>query len=209
MNVAVLSRREPSYLKSHAKLTGTDLGLTNLPPDLRDHPIFRRDCLELGFDAFTLFVCHFKAPHPFVSKSEVVREAEARAVRKIVEARFVDPEQERWIIVGDFNEPARTDDKSTSALAPLKSDFAVDLLDRLGPGTDWTYEVPDTHLHSRPDRIFVSPRLSKEYPDVRPQIIRSGMEPARNIPPNGPPSSTDSEPHASDHALVYADFPGL
>ena len=73
----------------------------------------------------------------------------------------------------------------------------------------WTYEVPDTHLHSRPDRIFVSPSLANEYPDVRPEIIRSGMAPVFHDPSNGLASEAHGGPHASDHALVYADFPGL
>ena len=209
LNVAALSRREPISVRGHAELTGADLGLADLPADLRDHPIFRRDCLELDFDKVTLFVCHFKAPYPDVAKAHVVREAEAQAVRMIVEARFGDPKSERWIILGDFNEPARVTDNSRSALEPLKSDFAIDLLDRLTPGSDWTYEVPDTHLHSRPDRIFVSPRLAHEYPDVRPHIIRSGMAPVRHNPSNGLASEAHGGPHASDHALVYADFPGL
>ena len=209
LNVAALSRRQPIRVRGHAELTGADLGLTGLPADLRDHPIFRRDCLELEYDAFTLFVCHFKAPYPDVAKAHFVRETEARAVRKIVEARFADPKRDRWIILGDFNEPARIPANSRSALEPLKFDFAIDLLDRLPLGSDWTYEMPDTHLHSRPDRIFVSPSLANEYPDVRPQIIRSGMEQVRQIPMNGLPSAAHGGPHASDHALVYADFPEL
>ena len=209
LNVAALSRRHPVNARSHADVTGADLGLADLQADLRDHPIFRRDCLELEFDTVTLFVCHFKAPYPDVLKAHIVREAEARAVRKIVEARFVDPTRARWIILGDFNEPAQSDDAWISALDPLKSGFAIDLLDRLAPGTDWTYEVPDTHLHSRPDRILVSPRLAEEYPDVRPQIIRSGMRAARHILENDVASRSECEPHASDHALVYANFPGL
>lgn len=208
-NVAAMSRKPCISAKSHAELIGADLGLTDLPDDLRDHPIFRRDCLELEFDAVTLFVCHFKAPYPDVAKAHVVREAEARAVRKIIEARFAEPQSERWIILGDLNQPARLDETSRSALDPLKSGFAVDLMDRLTPGKDWTHEVPDTHVHSRPDRILVSPRLANEYPEVRPQIIRSGMEPVPHIPPNGPPAGPGSGPHASDHALVYADFSGL
>ncbi len=209
LNVAALSRRKPVSVTSHAELTGADLELTDLPSDLRDHPIFRRDCLELGFDSFTLFICHFKAPYPDAEKAFVVRNTEARAVRKIIDARFADPERECWIILGDLNEPARTDERSESALEPLKSGFAIDLLDRLAPGKDWTYELPETHLHSRPDRILVSPRLAAEYPNLRPQIIRSGMEPARIYPAHDLLNGPGSEPHASDHALVYADFPGL
>ncbi len=208
LNVAALSRRKCINVRSHANVTGADLGLSDLPPELRDHPIFRRDCLELGIGAVTLFVCHFKAPYPDLAKAHAVREAEARAVRKIVEARFQDPRRERWIILGDFNEPARSDNFSVSALEQLKSGFALDLLDRLAPGTDWTYEVPGTSQHSRPDRILVSPWLAQEFPDSRPRIIRSGMEMLQN-------SSGDqtkgilAEPHASDHALVFVDFPGL
>ncbi len=198
LNVAALSRRRPVGVKSHAKLTGADLGLRDLPASLRDHPIFRRDCLELTFDTVSLFVCHFKAPYPDVARAAVVREAEASAVRRIIEARFADPASERWVILGDFNEPSRTLDPSVSSLEPLKSGFAIDLADRLAPGTDWTYEMPGMHLHSRPDRILVSPRLATEYPGVRPEIIRSGMEPAKV-----------GAPHASDHALIHACFPGL
>ena len=209
LNVAALSRRPPLSVRSHATLTGADLGLSDLPSDLRDYPIFRRDCLALEFETVTLFACHFKAPYPDVAKAHIVREAEARAVRKIVEAHFRDPGQERWIILGDFNEPTRKDLTSKSALEPLKTGLAIDLLDRLTPGTDWTYEVPDSHLHSRPDRIFVSPRLAREYPDLRPQIIRSGMEAARHICGDEASSGSSSDPHASDHALVYADFPSL
>ena len=73
-------------------------------------------------------------------------------------------------------------------------------MDRLPPGSDWTYETPESHLLSRPDRILLSPRLAREYPDVRPQILRSGMKRAPDQP---------DHPHASDHALGHADFPGL
>ena len=205
LNVAALSRRKPIHVLSHANLSGEDLGLSDLPADLREHPIFRRDCLEVAFETVTLFVCHFKAPYPDADKAHVVRKAEAQAVRKILEARFPNPDRAHWIILGDLNEPARLDATQRSALEPLKAGFAVDLLDRLAPGTDWTYEVPATHLHSRPDRILVSPKLAEEFPDVRPQIVRSGMKLAGEI--GGRDAS--EEPHASDHALVYADFPRL
>lgn len=209
LNVGAMALRRPIYVRSHARLTGVDLGLADLPADLRKNPIFRRDCLELEFDTVTLFVCHFKAPYPDVARAKVIREAEARAVRKVVEGRFARPENARWIVLGDFNEPARADDGSKSALEPLKSGFAVDLLDRLAPGTDWTYELPGTQLRSRPDRIFVSPRLAEDYSDVRPQIIRSGMAAVSHVPGVQGSHGASVEPRASDHALVYADFPGL
>ena len=199
-NVAALCQREPIHVRSNAALTGANLRLSDLHPDLLDRPIFRRDCLELEFDTFMLFVCHFKAPYPDAAKAHAVRSAEALAVRKIIEARFPEPGNGRWIILGDFNEPESGSGSSTSALEPLKSAFAIDLLDRMASGTDWTYEMPDSHFRTRPDRILVSPRLAQEFPRVRPQILRTGMsaEGANSAPP-----------HASDHALIYADFPGL
>lgn len=204
LNVAALCRVRPVDIVSHAALTGNDLGLSDLPSDLRDHRLFRRDCLQLDFETVSLFICHFKAPYPDAAKAHTVRQAEARAVRRIVESRFERPDQERWVILGDFNEPARPGGAAASALAPFRDAFAVDLLDRLAPGADWTYEVPGTHLLSRPDRIFVSPRLAREFPQARPRIIRSGMH---GISPG--PDGQEFRPHASDHALVYADFPGL
>ena len=210
LDVAVLSKRQPTHIKSYADMTGLDFGLTNLPEDLRDYPLFRRDCLQLDFETFTLFVCHFKAPYPDVDKAQIVREAEARAVRKIVERSFPNPKDERWMILGDFNEPSWGHGSNASALAPLKQGFSEDLLDRLVHGTDWTFEVPDTHVHSRPDRIFISPRLAQEYPKVVPQIVRTGM--TRYLSEPGTLASRDAQQtqsHASDHALVYADFPDL
>ena len=200
LNVAALSRIAPEAIQSHAALTGADLGLDDLAAELRDYPLFRRDCLRLDFREVSLFICHFKAPYPDPEKSRSVRHAEARGVRAVIEMAFERPEAERWIALGDFNEPARTGGAGTSALEPLKGGFAVDLMDRLPRGEDWTYETPDTHDHSRPDRFLVSPRLARELPEAIPRVLRAGMT---------PPTSIGQRPHASDHALVFADFPGL
>ena len=200
LNVAALSRAAPLAVRGHADLTGADLGLTDLEPDLRDAPLFRRDCLRVDLGELSLFVCHLKAPYPDLDTARVVRAAESRGVRAIVGAAFARPAGERWVVLGDFNEPARGDRRGASALAPLTQGFAVDLMDRLAPGTDWTYETPDTHRQSRPDRILVSPRLAAEFPEVTPRILRSGMTPQ---------SRSAGRPHASDHALVLVDFPGL
>nr|WP_164516604.1 endonuclease/exonuclease/phosphatase family protein [Minwuia thermotolerans] len=207
-NIAALCRHQPRAVISHADLTGTDLGVAGSPEALPDGRLFRRDCLELDFDAVALFVCHFKAPYPDPEKAHAVRETEARAVRHIIETRFTAPENERWIVLGDFNEPAFEPEFSRSALHPLGKGFSVDLMDRMTPGMDWTYEMPGTHLHTRPDRILVSPRLAAEYPDVRPEIVRTGMgSSVAGGASDG--SAPQHRGHASDHALVYAEFPGL
>lgn len=208
-NVAALSRKRPINVISHASLTGTDLRFPDLSQDLRERPLFRRDCLELDFKGLSLFICHFKAPYPDPEKAQAVRDAEARAVRKIIESRFEHPDRNRWIILGDFNEPAIGDGTRTSALDHLKNGFSIDLLDRLTQGTDWTYELPGTHKHSRPDRILVSPRLAQEYPDVTPQILRAGMRERLHRPEGSTREAPRGRPRASDHALVYVDFPGF
>jgi len=200
LNVAALSRQKARQVQSHAYKTGADLGLSDLPPDLRDHPIFRRDCLEIHLDTVTLFICHFKAPYPDPAKAYAIRVAEARAVRRIIEACFPDPSREWWVILGDFNEPVSNAAQGDTALDVLRGGFSVDLLDRLQPGQDWTYEVPETHLHTRPDRILASPALAQNYPDARPRIVRAGMKTM---------CSSVNEARASDHALVFVDFPGL
>lgn len=195
LEVAAMSRLPPRGIESHAALTGADLGLDDLSEDLRAHPLFRRDCLRIDLDRVTLFICHFKAPYPDVDRARLIRDAEARAVRRIVETAFDHPAAARWIVLGDFNEPGGGD--GAGALAALTGEFACDLSARAATGPDWTYETFDTHRHARPDRILVSPRLARDYPDARPEVIRSGMR--RGV----------RRPHASDHALLYADFPGL
>ena len=44
---------------------------------------------------------------------------------------------------------------------------------------------------------------------MTPQIIRSDMEAALHVSAEHWAYGLQSEPHVSDHALVYADFPGL
>ncbi len=196
-DVAALSRRAPLNVQSHARCTGADLGLFDLPERLRDRPLFRRDCLRLDFQAVSLFVCHLKAPYPDPEAAFETRNAEARGLRRIIETAFPEPARENWIVIGDFNEPKAT--AAPSALEPLTKGFAIDLMDRLPAGTDWTYEAPVAHAHSRPDRIFVSQKLARDFPKARPEIIRTAMQPT-----NEPDS-----PRASDHALICVDLPGL
>ncbi|NNL17986.1 MAG: hypothetical protein HKP37_04500 [Boseongicola sp.] len=151
-------------------------------------------------DTVTLFICHFKAPYPDPAKARAIRTAEARAVRRIIEMRSPGPSRDRWILLGDFNEPASDKTVANSSLDVFRDGFAIDLFDRLQPDQDWTFEVPDTHVHSRPDRILVSQAIADDYPDVRPTIVRSGMKKVHSFA---------NLARASDHALVFADFPGL
>lgn len=148
--------------------------------------------------------------YPDLVQAQIVREAEARAVRKIVERSLPNPKDERWMNLEDFNQPSWCHVSNASALATLKQGFSEDLLDRLAHGTDWTFEVPDTHVHSRPDRIFLSPRLAQEYPGVVRHIIRTGMTRYLSEPSTlASHDAQQTQSYASDHALVYADYPDL
>lgn len=209
LNVAALSRRPADFVTSYADKTGEDLNLGNLKPELEQNPIFRRDCLEVNLATVTLFICHFKAPYPDPAKALAVRSAEARAVKRIIEMRFPKPEGANWVLLGDLNEPTHNTNQTASALDILRDGFAIDLLDRLPPGRGWTYEMPRSHLHTRPDRIFLSPALAEAYPDARPQVIRFGMDAARPISEGGKLDDPSAHPRASDHALVFTDLPGL
>lgn len=206
MNVALISRVRPRRVKSHASLTADDLGLSDAPESLAGQPLFRRDCLEVELPGLTLYVCHFKAPYPDAAEAAAVRRAEAAGVRRIIERRFADPAEARWLIVGDLNEPAAG--TAMSALRPLTEGFAVDLMARVERADRWTYEEPDRHKHSRPDAMLASPALAGAFPDATPRILRAGMS---AVAAGGGAFAEvgNPRPHASDHAAVAVDFPNL
>lgn len=208
LNVAAISRIEPREVVSHASVTARSLRLENVPPDLANGPIFRRDCLMLDLGSVTLFACHFKAPYPDPEKARAVRRLEARAVRRLIENRFPKPDEAFWLVAGDLNEPDMGQD--TSAVAPLASGFTVDLMDRCAPGDGWTYTDPDEYRHHRPDALLASPALARAFPDAVPRIVRAGMDPtAARAAGHAFDTVSDPRPHASDHAAVAIDFDGL
>jgi endonuclease/exonuclease/phosphatase family metal-dependent hydrolase len=209
-DVAALSRIAPRRVTSHAAATASDLGLTDVPPEVGNGPIFRRDCLELDLPGVTVYICHFKAPYPDRARAHAVRETEARAVRRIIERRFPDPSSARWVVLGDFNEPAAPDPTRPSALDPLQRGFAVNLMERLPPQDTWTLPVPGEDRRARPDAILVSPALARACPDAKPGIFRAGMDPgAARTAGAGFATVRDPRPHASDHAAVHVDLEGL
>jgi endonuclease/exonuclease/phosphatase family metal-dependent hydrolase len=209
-NVAVMSRCRPVRVVSHADATAADLGLSDVPAGLRSGPLFRRDCLEVELTGLTLFICHFKAPYPDRTKAWAVREAEARGVRRIIERRFATPAEAWWMVLGDLNDTATGTEPGRSAIRALTEEFAVDLLARLDEGAGWTYCYPDSQRRWRPDAMLASPALARALPGVRPEIFRAGMDPdAAAAEDRRFRAVTSTRPHASDHAAIYVDFPGL
>jgi endonuclease/exonuclease/phosphatase family metal-dependent hydrolase len=206
LDVALMSRLPMARVESHADLTAADLALDDLPGHA-GQPIFRRDCLEAEIAGLSIFVCHFKAPHPDAEAAWPVRRLEALAVRRLIERRFPTPARNRWIILGDLNEPADATTSGEAAMAPLLGGFACDLLERLDPTVRWTYYEPTSGRYSRPDAVLVSPALAAEFPDARPCVLRAGLgtEAARHT---GKRLSGVGRhrPHASDHAALVVEF---
>ena len=210
LDVALMSRLPLAEVRSHADVTPRGLGLDAPEGIDPDAPLFRRDCLEARVGALALFVVHFKAPYPDPETAWPVRRLEALATRRIVERRFADPARALWLVLGDLNEPGRWETTARQAIAPLASDFARDLLTRAPKADRWTYWTPEGEARSRPDALLASPALAARWPNARPRIIRAGLDRASD-PEDVPklPGVGGHRPHASDHAAVVVDFPGL
>jgi endonuclease/exonuclease/phosphatase family metal-dependent hydrolase len=205
LDVAVMSRRPFGEVVSHAGLRAADLGL-DVPPEVGDQPVFRRDCLLAEVGELALLVCHFKAPWPDAEAAWTLRRLEAEAVRRIVETRFADPDA-LWLIAGDLNDPAPPG-AAERAIAPLGAPFAVDLGLRMPEAERWTFHDPESGRRFLPDRLLASPALAARWPEAVPQVFREGL--SREAGP-GPRLAQVGEhrPHASDHAALVVEFPGL
>ena len=195
-----MARMAPDRVRSHAQATAADLGLDDPGDLLHGGPVFRRDCLEVGFGALTLFVCHLKAPYPDRDRAAAIRALEARAIRRVIETALPDPATQPWMILGDLNSPVGTDAGKDAALRPLLDGFATDLMDRIPASEDWTFAMPDTGERLRPDAMLASPALARCAGDTVPRVERRGMDSAR-------PEVGSPRPHASDHAAIWIDLP--
>lgn len=209
-DVALISRRPPDEVSSHADLSPQALGLGAAGGIAGDAPIFRRDCLVARFGALTVFNCHFKAPYPDQRRAFAVRRLEALAVRAIIERQSFHP-QALWLIVGDLNEHTGPDvDDGQRAIAPLGDGFAIDLIARMPAGDRWSFQDPCTGLYSQPDAMLASPALAARWPHAVPFFQREGMR--AGIPRFAGERLAgvgDERPHASDHAALAIDLPGL
>lgn len=207
-DVALLSRVPMADIRSHAQLTPRDLDM-KAGADT-DRPIFRRDCLMATVRSLTLVVCHFKAPYPDPETAWNVRRREALAVRHLIRQRFPDNDAGYWLILGDLNEPSQALAGKDSAISPLTEDFGIDLLARVPAADRWTYLERDAHRRSCPDTMIASPALARDWPNARPIIVREGM--GREVG-DGRAGHLGGvgwhRPHASDHAALVIEFPGL
>lgn len=210
LNVAVMSRLPIDDIESHAAETPSSTGLDAsgiLGPDDR---IFRRDCLVVSVGRLTAFVCHFKAPYPETESVFEIRRLEALAVRRLIERRFDMPAENLWLIVGDLNEPAVAETNPERSVMPVFQDFTIDLLSRIPPQERWTFHQPYSAVYTCPDALLASPALAAQWPDARPEILRLGLDrDAGRYEGDRLEGVGVHRPHASDHAALSIDFPGL
>ncbi|NNE79211.1 MAG: endonuclease/exonuclease/phosphatase family protein, partial [Silicimonas sp.] len=204
LDVALMSRRPPSSILSHASLTCSDLDIDPPQGANPDLPVFRRDCLMVSIGSLTLFVCHFKSPYPDASAAWTTRRLEALATRRLIEKTFQDSSEDLWIILGDLNEPNSSRVGCERAIAPLEAGFAVDLMLRLPGKQRWTYYDPHSGLYHCPDAILVSPAVAELCAETEPVVVRKGL--GVEVSRFGGARLAGigwHRPHASDHAAVF------
>ena len=248
IDVAVIMREETLdgekielvEIKSHATLTYRELEL--FTPELAltnriDDKIFKRDCLELnlriGGKPFSLYVTHLKSMSNARQAGDSrlgtmpVREAEVKAIRRIIENRFGadNLDGKMFAICGDMNDYQERVDvlgdrrngysfvprqEAASALDALSRDGFVENVMRRRPELDrWTLfhsRGPEERHLCQLDYIWLSKALAERNPASVPEIIRGG-QPYRTIFPQGQeveryPRTGWDRPKASDHCPV-------
>ncbi|MCB5201965.1 endonuclease [Neorhizobium sp. T786] len=252
IDVAVLMREktrngEPIELvdiRSHAMLTYGDLDLFDetLAGKANSYDkIFKRDCLELdlkiGGKPLTLYVVHFKSmgnarePGDGRLTTMPIRQAEAKAVRRIIEKRFGAERcaEMNFAICGDMNDyqekvivsGARRSGyeftyqrEEESALDVFSTDgFAENVVMRRDALDRWTlYHArgPEEQHLCQLDYIWLSPALAARNAQVSPEIIRGGQPYRTPFPPGQEveryPRIGWDRPKASDHCPVVMEI---
>jgi endonuclease/exonuclease/phosphatase family metal-dependent hydrolase len=211
IDVAILSQYRIDSMATHQ-----DYGEANSSlPGRKPVRVFKRDCLEVRimkeWKMLPIFICHFKSLDPSRDETRPAREAEARAVKKIIQSRFQDPSKRDWLVVGDFNDYTEMDgvqDVDHSLHPLLDNDFSVDLIKRISDPKDrWTHYYSQDGSYHQLDYILASPALAAKNDNVVPMIIRQGL-PYRAERYSGFrwPRVGYDRPKASDHCPVVVEL---
>lgn len=190
-DLAVIARR-PFAATSHARLREGG------------RPVFCRDVLRVDLGELVLFGVHFKAPWPDPDAAWHQRRAEVLALRALIAGQCPDPGA-LWLVLGDLNDPR---DDRPRAVAPLIDGFGVDLTTRMAPEDRWTW-WQQAAGRGGPDAMIGSPALAARWPGAVPRALRAGMARAAGGLDPRLPGVGDLRPHASDHAALVLDLPGL
>lgn len=246
VNAAVAQNKKSVTVRSHHERTFREFDLLTDPlrrfglgPEDR---IFNRDCLEatidLGDRTLTLFIVHLKSFGPVArarDQAALIREAEAKAIRAIVQERFgADWRQANWIVAGDFNDYRERilpggviEAVHACAVASLLTDFGVNPVERLPPLERWTGFYRERtasgaieESHSQLDYLILSPGLAAANPEPPVEIIRRGLPYSVPLDPAYPDRSIGylatradryprigwDRPKASDHCPVVVEI---
>lgn len=206
IDVAVLSRRPITHVRSYQHLTD---------PDDAEQLVFSRDCLEVGIaleenspPVLTVFVNHLKSMLGGRAQTRTRRQHQARAVKKIVTDRFgPSPGNGAWVVCGDFNDYRASDNEGESGILELVDwDQAEDVVARRPADDQWTHYYDDDDEYQQLDYLLVSRSLAAASPAV-PDIMRKGM-PLRASRYTGPrfDGVGQNRPKASDHCPVVIDL---
>jgi predicted extracellular nuclease len=249
IDVAVMMRSETAdgqpiefvRMTSHAYVTYDDFGLHT--PELAatgnaaNERIFRRDCLEIdvtiGGRPLTLYLVHFKSMGPPRNgldgrqASMPIRNAEAQAVRRIIEQRFGKDHApaKNWAICGDMNDYRQrikidgdpfagyrfeVAQENQSCLDVLLADgFCENVVERRPEMDRWSFyhtRGPQERHLCQLDYVLLSKGLASRNATAVPDIVRNG-QPWRTVFPPGQeverfPRAGWDRPKASDHCPV-------
>lgn len=211
IDVAVLSQYRIDSMATHQDFVDVSYG----PSGKRAERVFKRDCLEVRIvkegKILPIFVCHFKSMAPSRDETRPAREAEARAVKKILQSRFQDPTKRDWLVVGDLNDYTEVDGVADSqhALHPLLDNgFSNDLVKRISDPRDrWTHYYAGDRSYHQLDYVLASPSLAAKNHGAVPRIIRHGSPfRAERYGGNRWPRVGYDRPKASDHCPVVVDL---
>jgi endonuclease/exonuclease/phosphatase family metal-dependent hydrolase len=238
--VTVRSHREATF--GELDCYSDELAAFRIEPG---HRVFNRDCLEVVLDLdeteLTLFICHFKSVSGGGRAagrrgSLPLRQAEARAVRRLVENKFGEGWREaNWIVLGDFNDfrerigpGAIPSPALPSSFDALLDDFAVNPVERLPARERWTHffrvlaedgeSVAEEHVQL--DYVLLSPALAAVNPFPEIDIVRRGLAYRIPLDPAAPDRSFGhlatradryprvgwDRPKASDHCLLVVEI---
>jgi endonuclease/exonuclease/phosphatase family metal-dependent hydrolase len=177
-----------------------------------DDLVFNRDCLEILLDfgsaELVLYICHFKAiaERPDGRRlTRPIRQAEARAVKRIVRDRFGEGWRDaNWIVAGDLNDfverirPGGAVERANpGGIDPLLDDFAVNPIMALPPHERWTCffrQLPEgdqllEEQHTQLDYLLLSPALAAANPHPQVEILRRGLPYCVPLDPRHPDRS--------------------
>src|SRR5215207_7775526 len=237
-------RVESHHEASFGELSCYDEALRELEIEPHDR-VFNRDCLEVSLDLgeaeLTLYLCHFKAVTAAGRTagregSLALRQAEAKAVRRLLENRFGEGWREaNWIVLGDLNDfrecilpGGKTEAARPSSFDVLVEDFAANPAEALPPSERWTAFFRNLseesgvvrEEHVQLDYILLSPALAKANPSPNVEIVRRGLPYRVPLDPAAPDRSIPylatradryprvgwDRPKASDHCPVVVEI---